>query len=126
MESNNNNQLVKYDRTKIIEAIQASDLPELDKQELSKQVLSNEAKVIANAMQKIAESGIAQHDIANFLAELRELNKQGMYATAKLESMTGSGKIEMQFKGGDTKLIIPVLIIVAIVIIAALIVVFVH
>jgi len=47
-----------------------------------------------------------------------------MYATTKLEAKTGSGKIEMQFKGGDTKLIIPVLIIVAIVIIASLVIVF--
>jgi hypothetical protein len=124
MENNNKNQLVKLDRVKMQEAIANSNLSETDKQELSKQLMSNEVSVISSAMQKLADSGVAQNDISNFLAELRDLNKQGMYATTKLEAKTGSGKIEMQFKGGDTKLIIPVLIIVAIVIIASLVIVF--
>lgn len=124
MENNNNSQLVKLDRAKMQEVIATSNLSETDKQELSKQLMSNEVSVISSAMQKLADSGVAQNDISNFLAELRDLNKQGMYATTKLEAKTGSGKIEMQFKGGDTKLIIPVLIIVAIVIIAALVIVF--
>lgn len=120
----NNNQLVKLDKTKILEVISSSNLPEAEKQQLTKQVMSNEIAVMASAMQKLAESGVAQHDISNFLAELAALNKKGMYATAKLESKTGSGKIEMQFKGGDTKLIVPVLCIIGIIIIAVTIILF--
>lgn len=121
---NNNSQLVKLDRAKMQEVIANSNLPDTDKQELSKQLMSNEVSIISNAMQKLADSGVAQNDISNFLAEQRDLNTAGMYATTKIEAKTGSGKIEMQLKGGDTKLIIPVLIIVAIIIIAALVIVF--
>jgi hypothetical protein len=124
MENNNNSLLVKFDRVKMQEVISTSNLSENDKQELSKQLMSNEISVLSSAMQKLADSGVAQNDISNFLNELRDLNKQGMYATTKLEAKTGSGKIEMQFKGGDTKLIIPVLIIVAIVVISALVIIF--
>ena len=120
----NNNQLVKLDKTKMLEVIATSNLPDNEKQELTKQVMSNEIAVMTSAMQKLADSGVAQHDISNFLAELASVSKKGMYATTKLEAKTGSGKIEMQFKGGDTKLIVPVLAIIGVIFIAVLIILF--
>jgi len=119
----NNNPLVKLDQGKqLLDAIRTSNLPELQKQTLEAQLLSNEAAVRNAALVKLADSGIAQVDIGHFLGELAAINKKGMYATAKLEAKTGSGKVEMQFKGGDTKLIVPVLAIVAIIVIAILII----
>ncbi len=54
----------------------------------------------------------------------RHLQKQGMYVKTKQTIKTGSGTFEIEMKGGDTKLIIPVLILVGIVTIAALVVMF--
>jgi hypothetical protein len=119
------NRLVRIEgNAKVLEVIRALNLPQKDKQELEKKLMSDDVEVIKYAKQKLADSGVAQHDISNFLGELERLSKKGMYATTKLEAKTGSGKIEMQFKGGDTKLIIPVLVILGIVIIAALVIVF--
>jgi hypothetical protein len=120
----NNSQLAKLDNTKMMDVISKLNLPEQEKRQLIKQLASNDVQLANYAKQKLIDSGIAQGDISSFLAELAALSKKGMYATTKLEAKTGSGKIEMQFKGGDTKLIVPVLIIVGIVIIAALVVVF--
>ncbi len=120
----NNNQLVKLDNTKLIETISNLNISEKDKQELMKQLVSNDVELIKNAKEKLTDSGVAQGDISNFLSELSIMSKKGMYATTTLEAKTGSGKITMQFKGGDTKLIIPVLVIFGIVIIAALFIVF--
>ena len=47
-----------------------------------------------------------------------------MYVKTKQTIQTGSGSLEVEMKGGDTKLIIPVLVIVGIVAIAALVIVF--
>ena len=120
----NNNQLVKLDNTKMIETISNLNLSDNDKKELIKQLVSNDVELIKNAKQKLADSGVAQGDISNFLSELAMMSTKGMYATTTLEAKTGSGKITMQFKGGDTKLIIPVLVILGVVIIAALVIVF--
>jgi hypothetical protein len=120
----NNNQLVKLDNTKLIETISNLNISEKDKQELMKQLVSNDVELIKNAKEKLTDSGVAQGDISNFLSELSIMSKKGMYATTTLEAKTGSGKITMQFKGGDTKLIIPVLVIFGVVIIAALVIVF--
>ena len=124
MENNDNSQLVKLDRVKILEAISNSNISDADKIELSKRLLSDEVSIVSIAKQKLADSAVAQNDISNFLAELRELDKKGMYATSKLEAKTGSGKIEMQFKGGDTKLIIPVLIVILMAVIAVIAILF--
>lgn len=121
---NNNNQLIKIDNTKMIETINTLNISENVKQELLEQLASNDIELINNAKQKLFDSGLAQGDISSFLSELAAMSNKGMYATTTLEAKTGSGKITMQFKGGDTKLIIPVLIILGIVIIAALVIVF--
>lgn len=120
----NNNQLARPDNTKLIETITTLNISEGDKQELIKKLATNEIGFAEFAKHKLAESAIAQNDIGNFLSELDMLKKTGMYATAALESKTGSGKITMQFRGGDTKLILPVLIILGVVLIAALVIVF--
>lgn len=122
MESNNS--IIKQDNNKLIETIASMNISEKEKQELTYQLISNDVDLIKNAKQKIADSWIAQWDISNFLNELAWLSQQGMYATSTLEAKTGSWKITMQFKGWDTKLIIPVLVIIGIVIIAVSVVFF--
>ena len=121
---NNSNQLVKLDNTRMIETINGLNLSENEKQTLVKQLVSDDVELLKVAKQKLTDSGVAQGDISNFLTELASLSQKGMYATTTLEAKTGSGKITMQFKGGDTKLIIPVLIIVGIVIVASLVILF--
>jgi hypothetical protein len=123
MESNNN-QLVKLDNAKMIETINSLSIPENEKQELVRQLISNDVEFVRIAKLKIAESNLAQEDIINFLGELGAMSKKGVYVGATLESKTGSGKITINSSGGDTKLIIPVLVIVGVVIIAALAIVF--
>ena len=126
MENNNNSQIVKFDRTSLLDIISKADLSVSDKQELTRQILSDERAVVMKAVQQLNQSVQAHDDIDKILNQLSDLNKQGMYTTTKMHFETGSGKIEMQFKGGDTKLIIPVLVIIGIVLIAALIIMFWH
>ena len=121
----NDKQMMKVEtHAKVLDMIGTLKLPETEKQELVKKLMSDDLELRRAASEKLAASGVAQHDISNFLTELERINKKGMYATTKLQAKTGSGSIEMQFKGGDTKLIIPVLVIVGIVVIAALVIIF--
>lgn len=121
----NSNQLARFDNTKIIEII--SNIPNLtddDKHELSKRIASDDIEIRKEALGKITQSQIAQHDLMTIMGELTAINKQGMYVKSKQTIKTGSGTFEIEMKGGDTKLIIPVLVIVGIVVIAALAIVF--
>lgn len=121
----NNNQLARLDNTKIIDII--TNIPNLtddDRHELSLRVASDDVEIRKGALEKITQSQIAQHDLMAIMGELTALNKQGMYVKSKQTIKTGSGTFEIEMKGGDTKLIIPVLIIIGVVIIAALVIVF--
>jgi hypothetical protein len=120
-----NNQLAKLENSRIVEIISTiPNLSEDDRRELSKKVMSDDVGIRAATLMKISESQIAQNDLLAIMGELTALNKQGMYVKAKQNIKTGSGSFDIEIKGGDTKLIIPVLIIVAIVTIAVMIIIF--
>jgi uncharacterized membrane protein len=121
----NNNQLSRLDNSKIIDII--SNIPSLtdhDKHELTLRIASDDVEIRKNALEKITQSQIAQNDLIVIMGELTALNKQGMYVKSKQVVKTGSGTFEIEMKGGDTKLIIPVLVILGIVLIAALVIIF--
>ena len=121
----NNNQLALLDNTKIIDIItKIPNLTDDDRHELSLRVASDDVEIRKGALEKITQSQIAQHDLMAIMGELTALNKQGMYVKSKQTIKTGSGTFEIEMKGGDTKLIIPVLIILGVVTIAALVIVF--
>lgn len=121
----NSNQLARLDNAKIIDIItKIPNLTDDDRHELSLRVASDDVEIRKGALEKITQSQIAQHDLMAIMGELTALNKQGMYVKSKQTIKTGSGTFEIEMKGGDTKLIIPVLVILGVVIIAALVIVF--
>ena len=121
----NNNQLARLDNTKIIDIItKIPNLTDDDRHELSLRVASDDVEIRKGALEKITQSHIAQQDLLAIMGELATMSKQGMYVKSKQTIKTGSGTFEIEMKGGDTKLIIPVLIILGVVIIAALVIVF--
>ena len=122
---NSNQQLARFDNVKIIDIItKIPNLTEEDRHELSKRVASDEIEIRKGALEKITQSQIAQHDLMAMMGELTAMSKQGMYVKSKQTVKTGSGTFDIEMKGGDTKLIVPVLIIVGVVIIAALVIIF--
>lgn len=121
---NNTNGLAKLDNSKILDVIKSMDIQSDDKQALINRVISDDISVRRSALEMITQSQIAQHDLATILGEIDSLNKKGMYVQAKQTIKTGSGSLEIEMKGGDAKLIIPVLVIVGIIIVASLLIVF--
>jgi hypothetical protein len=122
---NNSQQLARLENVKIIDII--SKIPNLtdeDRHELSKRVASDDIEIRKGALEKMTQSQIAQNDLVTIMGELSAMSKQGMYVKSKQTIKTGSGQFEIEMKGGDTKLIIPVLIIVGVVVIAALVIIF--
>jgi hypothetical protein len=122
---NSNQQLARLENVKIIDIItKIPNLTDADRHELSKRVASDDIEIRKGALEKITQSQIAQNDLVAIMGELSAMSKQGMYVKSKQIIKTGSGQFEIEMKGGDTKLIIPVLIIVGVVVIAALVIIF--
>ncbi len=124
---NKNNQIARYENTKLIEIInKIPNLTDEDKRELTKRLADDDLEIRKKALEKIDKSLHAQNDLDMLIEFQTALNKQGMYMKSKQTIETASGKFEIEMKGGDTKLIIPVLIIVGIVLIAVMVIVFWH
>jgi len=118
-------QLARFDSAQFIDILnRIPNLSDEDRRTLSIRIASDDAEIRKSALDKMAQSAIAQNDLAIVQGELAAISKQGMYIRTKQTIKTGSGTLEVEMKGGDTKLIIPVLVIVGIVVIAALVIVF--
>jgi len=118
-------QLARFDSAQFIDILnRIPNLTNEDRRTLSVRIASDDAEIRKSALDKMAQSAIAQNDLAIVQGELAAISKQGMYIRTKQTIKTGSGTLEVEMKGGDTKLIIPVLVIVGIVVIAALVIVF--
>ena len=120
-----NNQLARLDSVKFVEIISnMPNLTEKDRNELARQIASDDVELRKNAIDKMEKSMRAQGDMDNLIYFQQALSKEGLYMTNKQTFETGSGRMEIQIKGGDKKLIIPVLIIIGVVVIAALVILF--
>jgi hypothetical protein len=85
---------------------------------------SNNADLIKYASKKVADSKTAEHDMGVELDYIAKLETENKMINIKRTYETGSGKMEINIKGGDKKLIIPIFLILGIVLIAALLIVF--
>lgn len=120
-----NNQLAGLDSVKFVEII--SNVPNLtdkDRNDLARQIASDDIELRKKAIDKMEKSMRAQGDMDNLIYFQQALSKEGLYMTNRQTFETGSGRMEVQIKGGDRKLIIPVLVILGVVVIAALLIVF--
>lgn len=119
------NEIAKYENSKIIDVIKnIPDLTDPEKTSLIQKVLSDDVAIRNSVLTRLADSQIAINDLVAVQGEITALNKQGMYIKAKQTIKTGSGNVEIEMKGGDAKLIIPVLVILGIIIIAVLAILF--
>ena len=123
--NNNNNQIARIDSLKMLEIIEKiPSLTSEDKHDLAKKIASDDIEIRKGALEKMTQSSIAHNDLVTIMGELSALNKEGMYVKSKQTIRTGSGTFEIESKGGDAKLIIPVLVIIAVVIIAIMVIMF--
>ena len=122
---NNQNQLARLDNSTILDVVaKMQTLSDTEKKEIQLRILSDDLDIRKSAIEKIRQSERAYEDFVTIMGEVSALNKTGMYIKTKQTIKTGSGTFEIESKGGDTKLIIPVLVILAVVVLAVLVIMF--
>lgn len=102
-------------------------LNKLDKEKQDKiieQHLRNKIDIEKMKEEKVVKSKVAEHDLKIGQDNLDGLTATNRYYTHSQNVETGSGKIEIKVKGGDTKFIIPIVTVVGIILIIILAIVF--
>jgi len=117
-----NNKLKRFDN----ETLPAffKDLSEEQQKAYLGKLASDNVELKKIASEKVVQSKVAEHDMANDLEFLKQIETENKVVNVKREYKTGSGKLELNIKGGDKKFLIPVLIVVGLIVIAILLAIF--
>lgn len=117
-----NNKLQKFD----LDALPAffKDLTEEQQKAYLEKLANDNADLKKYANEKIINSKIAERDMVTDLEFLKQIETENKVINVKREYQTGSGKMELNIKGGDKKFIIPVLVVLGIILIAVLFIMF--
>lgn len=117
-----NNKLKRFDN----EALPAffKSLSEDQQKTYLEKLASDNADLKRIAGEKVIQSKVAEHDMTNDLEFLKQIETENKVVSVKREYNTGSGKMELNIKGGDKKFLIPVLIVVGLITIAILLAIF--
>ena len=76
------------------------------------------------ANEKIIDSKVAERDMVTDIEFLKQIETENKVINVKREYNTGSGKMELNIKGGHKKFIIPILVILGVILIAVLVILF--
>lgn len=119
-----NNKLQKFD----LEALPSffKDLTEDQQKIYLEKLAMDNAELKKYVGEKIADSKVAEGDMVRDIEFLKRIETENKVITVKREYQTGSGKMELNIKGGDKKFIIPVLVVLGIILIAVLVILFGH
>ncbi len=117
-----NNKLKRFDN----ESLPAffKDLSEDQQKAYLDKLASDNADLKRIASEKVIQSKVAEHDMTNDLEFLKQIETENKVVSVKREYQTGSGKMELNIKGGDKKFLIPVLIVAGLIVIAILLAIF--
>ncbi len=117
-----NNKLQKFD----LEALPSffKDLNEEQQKVYLEKLAMDNADLKKYVGEKIADSKIAEGDMVRDIEFLKRIETENKVINVKRDYQTGSGKLELNIKGGDKKFIIPVLVVLGIILIAVLLIMF--
>lgn len=96
--------------------VDLSHLPESQQMELRRKYAEQQIELNKDAQQRVVKSKVAEHDLAVSMDAINNLDHERKIYTYTHEAESGSGKQKLTVRGGDTKFIIPILIIVAVIV----------
>jgi hypothetical protein len=116
------NKLQKFDQDSLPDFFK--DLTEEQKKAYLEKLAADNAELKKYANEKIIDSKVAERDMVTDIEFLKQIETENKVINVKREYKTGSGKMELNLKGGDKKFIIPILVVFGIILITILIIFF--
>ena len=92
--------------------VDLSGLPEEKRQELMLRMAENRIDLQTEAQRRLMKSKNAESDLAMMTEKVQDLDHERKIYSVHEKLETGSGSIEVKIKGGDTKFLVPILIVI--------------
>ena len=99
------------------------DLSEEEQQELIKKVAEQDIEIRGEFLRKRAQSEVAEKDLETGLHAVQRLDHERKIYSEHLKGKTGSGDYDLRIKGGDTRFIIPILVVVGVIILGIILII---
>ena len=90
-------------------------LSQEEQQAIVKRLQDQDIELRRDLLSRAGKSRIAEHDIAVGIDTIQRLDHDKKIYSKKMKGETGSGTYELRIKGGDTKFIVPVLVILGLI-----------
>ena len=96
-----------------------AELSRDEQQAIVKRLQDQDIQLRGELLSRAGKSKIAEHDIAVGIDTIQRLDHNKKIYSKTMKGETGSGTYELRIKGGDTKFIVPVLVIFGVFILGA-------
>lgn len=93
-----------------------------EKHEVLKRLQDQDIEIRGELMRKHGKSKLAEHDLAVGIDAVNRLDHERKIYSKHMKGETGSGTYDLHIRGGDTKFIIPVLIVCGVIILGILLI----
>ena len=97
-------------------------LPQEQKIEILRKVAEADVEVRTELARKLGQSRLAEHDVAVMIEAVRRLDHERKVYSEHVKGQTGTGTYELHIRGGDTRFIIPILVVVGVIILGAILI----
>lgn len=92
--------------------IDLTNLPEETQIELRKKAAEKGIDLIHQAQERLMISRVAEHDLSMVTQHVQALDHERKIYSVHEKLETGSGKVDVTIRGGDTKFLIPILVVI--------------
>jgi hypothetical protein len=99
-------------------------LPEEEQVNLLSKYGERLLQIKMEALKKYSDSKIADHDLESLIRVIERLETEKKVYSASQKQQIGSGTRNITIKGGDTRFILPVLIVIAVILVGIAFVIF--
>ena len=87
-----------------------------------KRMLDQDIELRKDVLSKLGTSKIAEYDLKVAIAVVERLDHDRKIYSKHVKGKTGSGEYELRIRGGDTKFIIPILVVIGVIILGIILI----
>ncbi|MBL7186682.1 MAG: hypothetical protein ISS70_10190 [Phycisphaerae bacterium] len=96
------------------------ELSDHEKLEIVKRIQEQDLEVRKEVMKKIGKSKVAENDLYTAIGVIQQLDQEKKIYSQHHKGETGSGTYDLTVRGGDTKFIVPILVVIGVIILAVI------
>lgn len=97
-------------------------LSEDEQRNVTKRLLDQDLDIREEMLRKAGKSKVAEHDLAVGIDAVQRLDHERKIYSKKMKGETGSGTYDLQIRGGDTKFIVPVLVVIGLIVLGIILI----